>query len=232
MGPIQVITIDLDDTLWEIHPVIRRAEQALHDWIAREFPAVGDRYSREALMIFRQEILHEFPHKAHDYTYLRRKVLSRAGKSCGCPDDFVDRAMEIFDRERNAVDIFPEVIPTLEYLRDHYRLIAVTNGNARLDMIGIDHLFDDLISAREAGAAKPSPQIFQRAVEAGGASVAETLHVGDDPDMDVVGAQEIGMRAVWVNRNEGDWPQDLAPPDHEVRHVGELPAWLERWRDA
>ena len=50
--------------------------------------------------------------------------------------------------------------------------IAVTNGNANLEKIGIDDLFDGHINAAMAGAAKPHRPIFDAAVKAGGASAA------------------------------------------------------------
>ena len=101
-------------------------------------------------------------------------------------------------------------------------MIAVTNGNADLDRIGISDLFDDLVNAAMAGAAKPERPIFDVAVKAGGASAAETLHVGDHPLYDVHGAKQAGLRTAWVNRNGSDWPDEYELPDAEVAHVGEL----------
>ena len=118
--------------------------------------------------------------------------------------------------------MFPEVRPALTELGEHFSLVAVTNGNADVTKIGIDDLFDEVISATSTGAAKPSPQIFDAAVAAGGASSRQTLHVGDHPEIDVVGAREAGLKAVWVNRNGHDWPEHLEEPDGIVRHVGEL----------
>ena len=86
----------------------------------------------------------------------------------------------------------------------------------------IDDLFDAFVSARSAGAAKPAQPIFDAAVEAGGASAHETLHVGDHPEIDVDGARSAGLRAVWVNRNGTDWPGALARPDGIVRDLEEL----------
>jgi len=98
----------------------------------------------------------------------------------------------------------------------------VTNGNARLDRIGIDDLFDGFVSARSAGAAKPARRIFDAAVSAGGAEAHETLHVGDHPEVDVNGARAAGLRAVWLNRNGRDWPSELSQPDGVVRNLEEL----------
>ena len=98
----------------------------------------------------------------------------------------------------------------------------MTNGNANLEKIGIAELFDDFVSARTVGAAKPSPKIFSAAIDAGGASPDETLHVGDDPHVDVHGARGAGMRAVWINRNGHTWPASLDEPDGTISDLFEL----------
>ena len=89
-----------------------------------------------------------------------------------------------------------------------------------------DDLFDDFVSASLAGAAKPARQIFEVAVKAGGAAAHQTLHVGDHPELDVAGARDAGLKAVWVNRHGGEWPGGLPRPDGVVEHVGELRALL------
>jgi FMN phosphatase YigB (HAD superfamily) len=111
-------------------------------------------------------------------------------------------------------------------LKERFVVIAVTNGNANLAAIGIDHLFDEVVTAITAGAAKPAPQVFEMAVKLGGATAEETLHVGDHPRFDVDGARSAGLRTVWVNRNESVWPAEFDLPDIEVTHVGELPGLL------
>jgi len=148
--------------------------------------------------------------------------LSRMGVAAGYGDGFVDEAFAVFDKERNTLELFPEARPALESLASRYTLIAVTNGNARLDRIGIDDLFDGFVSACSAGAAKPARRIFDAAVSAGGAEAHETLHVGDHPEVDVDGARAAGLRTVWLNRNGRDWPSELSQPDGVVRNLEEL----------
>ncbi|MDH3373738.1 MAG: HAD family hydrolase, partial [Gammaproteobacteria bacterium] len=126
----------------------------------------------------------------------------------------------------NDVEVFPEVRPTLTELGRRYRVIAVTNGNADVNSIGISDLFHEVISASSAGAAKPNRRIFDIAVAAGGAGADQTLHVGDHPEVDVAGAREAGLRTVWVNRNGQNWPEHLQKPDGIVRDVSELLALL------
>ena len=226
MNNIRTITLDLDDTLWEIHPVIRRAEQRLYEWLGENFPRITEMYTPTDLREVRAQIVIEFADRAHDLTFLRHTVLGRIGIAAGYGTDFIDDAFIVFDAIRNDVDIFPEVIPALEALGEQFRLIAVTNGNANLESIGIRHLFDDVVTAAMAGAAKPAPAVFDLAVQVGGASKAETLHVGDHPLYDVDGARAAGLRTAWVNRTESLWPDEYAAPELEVAHIGELPQLL------
>lgn len=230
MNDIRAITIDLDDTLWEIHPVIHRAERRLRDWLDEFFPRMTAMFSPEGVRELRREVVNEHPDQCHDLTFVRRTVLARMGIAAGYSESLVDDAMQVFDDARNTVDIFPEVRPALQALRRDYVLIAVTNGNANLQKIGIGDLFHDFVSARTAGAAKPARQIFDVAVSAGGAAAHQTLHVGDHPEFDVQGAHAAGLKAVWVNRNGDEWPAALRRPHAVVNHVGQLAAILAAGR--
>ena len=219
---IRTITLDLDDTLWEIHPVIRRAEMRLYEWLGEHYPAITGMFAMEDMRVLRKEVLDRHPDKHHDLTFLRHTVLTEAATAAGCTGFRVDEAFAVFDEVRNDVDLFPEARPALAALGERYTLIAVTNGNANLEMIGIDGLFDAHINAAMAGAAKPARPIFDAAVRAGGASAGETLHVGDHPETDVHGARQAGLRTAWVNRNGDEWPDEYESPDIEVHNVGEL----------
>jgi putative hydrolase of the HAD superfamily len=225
---IRAITLDLDDTLWEIHPVIRRAERRMYAWLGENTPRITELYSPEDLRAVRSDIMHRFADQAHDLTFVRRAILEQVGSAAGYESDFVEGAFEVFDEVRNDVDIFPEVIPALKSLRGRYTLIALTNGNASLTRIGIDHLFDHFITAAHAGAAKPARRIFDVAVAVAGVSAAQTLHVGDHAEFDVDGARAAGLKTAWVNRNGAVWPDEYIGPDIEVSHIGQLADQLLR----
>lgn len=227
MKQIRAITIDLDDTLWDTVPVLKRAEQRLFEWLQTNYPRIAVDFPRERTMALRAEVVNEHPDMLHDLTFLRREVLARMGAAAGYGEDYVDAAFEVFDDARNDLEMFPEVRPALERLRERFVLVAVTNGNANLTKIGADDLFEDIVYAREVGAAKPAARIFEVAVDAGGASASETLHAGDHPEHDVHGARLAGLRTVWVNRMQREWPEHLSSPEHTVGHVGELAALFD-----
>jgi len=222
LQPIQAISLDLDDTLWDIAPVIRRAEEELWAWLGARYPRIGEQFTPESAYQLRQRIAGEQAHMAHDYRYLRKRTLARMAAAAGYAEALADDAFDVFDEARNRVELFPDVEPALERLAGRFRLIALTNGNACLERIGIDHYFDGVVSAAGVGAAKPDPAIFAAAVARVGVPARAILHVGDHPELDVAGAARAGLRTAWVNRRGGEWPDLLPPPDHTVSSMADL----------
>jgi len=138
---------------------------------------------------------------------------------------------EVFAAARNAVELYPDALPALERLRAVLPVASLTNGNADLERIGLHLHFAHRICARDVGAAKPDARIFLAAAEKLGIAPENILHVGDDPEMDVVGAREAGMRTAWINRAGHPWPGALGiAPDLNLRDLAALVAWLEAAR--
>jgi FMN phosphatase YigB (HAD superfamily) len=167
---VRAITFDLDDTLWPIEPVIRRAETLLREWLAENYPAIPQNFSSAELLEVRKQVIEEFSDRCHDLRFLRKTVLGRVALASGYNEDLVDPAFDVFDAARNTVEIFPDVLPALQLLANEFTLVAVTNGNANLQTIGIRHLFHDVVTAVDAGAAKPERPIFDEAVRRAGVS--------------------------------------------------------------
>jgi 2-haloalkanoic acid dehalogenase type II len=224
---IRAITLDLDDTLWAIEPVIVRAEKKLWQHLTEEYPRIANKFSAEDMHKIRLSVMEEFADYWHDFRFLRKKVLERIALTAGYDTDLVEPAFDVFDRARNDVDLFPDVLPHLENLAENFPLVALTNGNANLDTIGIGHLFHDVVAASDVGVAKPAKSIFDIAVARTGFSASEILHVGDHPETDIDGAREAGLRTAWMNRFETDWPEHLPQPDAIVLSVVELEQLLE-----
>lgn len=219
---IRAISLDLDDTLWEIGPVIRRAEAELWGWLEQNYPKIPARFTPDVSLALREQVVDEHPDMAHDFRFLRKTVLIRMAETVDYSSDFVAEAFAVFDAARNRVELFPDVKPVLQELSVHFKVIALTNGNANLETIGIRDLFHAVITAADVGAAKPQPVIFEKAVREAGVEPEEVLHVGDHPELDVVGASNAGLRTAWMNRNGEEWPENLPAPDATVSSVTEL----------
>lgn len=226
MPKIKTITLDLDDTLWPVRPVILRAEQRLLEWYRQHYPNIPALFDQQRTLDLRARIAQQHSQRAYDLSFLRREVISSMATEAGYADFDVEAAFAVFDAARNDVELFSDVKPALRALRERYTLIAVTNGNACLERIGIRDLFDHCLTARELQVAKPDKRIFAAAVAMGGASAAETLHIGDHPEMDVDGARAAGLVAVWLNREGLTWPETLRQPAKTVTNLHELDSLL------
>ncbi|MGY4829307.1 HAD family hydrolase [Sphaerotilaceae bacterium SBD11-9] len=195
------LTLDLDDTLWPIWPTIDRAEEVLHAWLAEHAPATAARFDRAALRTLRNEVAMENPDRLHDLSALRQESLRRALQHAGDDATLAAPAFEVFFAARQDVVLYDEVLAVLERLSQRFPLMALTNGNADLDRIGLARFFRGSVTARNLGVAKPDRRIFHHACEQLGCAPGQVLHIGDDYELDVVGAVNAGLQAVWLRRD-------------------------------
>ena len=209
---IKAIGLDLDDTLWPVAPTIQRAEAALQDWLARHAPgaarAMSDLPQRMAL---RKRVVALAPHIAHDMSALRRAVIAAALDEAGEAVDLAEPAFQVFFEHRNRVELYDDALAALEFLAARFPVVAVSNGNADVQRVGLGRHFHAAVGAHTAGVAKPDARIFAAAAQAAGVAPHEMLHVGDDTDMDVLGALDAGQQAVWLNRHGRNWPHARQP---------------------
>jgi putative hydrolase of the HAD superfamily len=222
MSATRVISLDLDDTLWPVAPVIAAAEAALHEWLLERYPRTMHGHSAGSMRALRAKIAAQFPEQSHDLTFLRRRALAAQFTGAGYAESACEEALEVFLAARNRVEFFDDVRPALERLRTRYRLFALSNGNADLHRCGLGAFFDGHVSAIAAGAAKPDARIFAALRDLAGVPADEILHVGDDPITDVVGARQAGMQTAWLNRDARSWPVALAPPARTISTLAEI----------
>ena len=222
MREVQAIIFDLDDTLWDVGPVILRAEHAMLQYLADRYPRVLDMHTVEFMRDVRARMALENPAMRHDFTWLRREALRVHAREAGYPETMVDEVFAVFYRARNEVVLYDDVLPALEQLRARFRLFAISNGNADLATIGLGRFFEHALAAREAGVLKPDPRIFELLLERAGLGASQVVHVGDDAVADVDGARRAGLTPVWLNRRGCDWPAATLPAPLTVRTLTEL----------
>ncbi len=227
LHPVRALSFDLDETLWSLDQVIERAEAGMAAFFREHYPLVAQRYDREAMLRLRKQVLTDDPDIVHNLGELRLRTLRLATDACGYGPEAAEQALAVFLEGRNRVNLFEETHPTLGSLRGRFPMVALTNGNADVATIGVGHYFRATISAAHVGAAKPSPRMFQAAADTLGLAPHQTAHVGDDPETDVLGAAQFGMRAVWLNRLGIPWPDHLPRVEYfEIRSIAELPELL------
>jgi len=228
---IHAISLDLDDTLWPVAPVLQRAEDHLHQWLAKHCSRVAENFPISTMRELRNKVFAENNHLAHDFSELRKITLRTAFAPYGLGEEWVQRAFEEFSRIRNQVEYYEDSLRALEQLSAKFPLVSISNGNADLDRIGISNFFRFSIYAREHGVAKPDPGIFHAACARLCIAPQHVLHVGDDLHFDVSGAKAAGFRSAWLNREKQDISfskeSKYTIPDLVISNLDELVDWLD-----
>jgi len=222
LSKIKAIGLDLDDTLWPIWPTITRAEAEMVGWLAQRAPGSSAVFADPALRLrLREQVVQSRPDLAHDMSALRQECIRVALQRSGEDTALARPAFEVFFEERLRVDLFADALPALAFMSARYPIVAVSNGNADVDRIGIGAHFTANVSAHLFGVGKPDARIFHAAARAVGVLAHEVLHVGDDPALDVLGGLNAGMQTVWVNRAGHTWQHD-DQPHASVVDLGQL----------
>jgi putative hydrolase of the HAD superfamily len=137
-------------------------------------------------------------------------------------DEFFEHVFNVF-ADAGSWKLFPEVQSVLgELRRRDLELGIVSNFDSRLFNVlrglGIADLFDTVTISSLARAAKPSPKIFEVALEQHAVEPAEAMHVGDSVRDDVEGATKAGLNAVLLARQGKQAPPGIPT----IRTLNEL----------
>jgi putative hydrolase of the HAD superfamily len=135
----------------------------------------------------------------------------------------------IYKSPRKGI-LFPGTIETLEKLKDRFQLHIITNGfeeiqHLKLAFAGLSQYFECLITSEQAGSKKPDAGIFHYALEKAGARAEESLMIGDDLEVDIIGARAIGMDTILFD------PFNLnttsPEPTHRVDYIPDILPFIE-----
>ena len=217
LARIRAITIDLDDTLWPVWPTIAQANDELLAWLQQNAPRTAAlARNPEAQKTARRAVLAAHPNELHDMSLLRRESIRHLLNAAGDDTMLAGPAFDVFYDARQRVQLYDDALPTLSWLKARYPVVALSNGNADVERVGLGRYFDASVNAELVGVAKPDVRIFEAAARAAGVAPHEVLHIGDDAQLDVVGAHGAGMQTAWLNRDQALWPTKLGMPPHLV----------------
>ena len=223
VGRIRAITLDLDDTLWPIWPTIKRAENTLQAWLDHHAPATAALgRDKDTLRAARNRMVELRPDLTHDMSALRRESIRMLLNQAGEDPALAEPAFEIFFAERHRVELFDDALPMLEFLASRFPVVAISNGNADVDRVGIGAHFRASLNAHGFGLPKPEIPIFHAAARAAGVAPGQVLHIGDDAHLDGVGALNAGMQFAWVNRESHGWTHAPLQPHITVNNLRAL----------
>jgi putative hydrolase of the HAD superfamily len=122
--------------------------------------------------------------------------------------------------------LFPHCVDLLEYLRDKGSpMHLITNGfektqHEKLKNSGIDVFFKEVITSEQAGIMKPHKEIFDYAMRVTGSPANQSVMIGDALEVDILGALEAGMDAIYVHAEVPAGSK--VKPTHVAPHLGVL----------
>ena len=215
MQKIKLITFDLDDTFWDIGPVIINAELSTRKWLEEKVGEV-DWGNVESFLALRKELVEKDPSLYWDLGKLRKEIfrVKLAPVTSGENElkELVEESFNYFLDKRHEIIFYDGVIEALRDLATRYDLGVLTNGNADINKLNIGEYFKFSVSSVDVKSNKPDKGHFQKALDLSGCDANEVLHIGDHQINDVVGALDSGMKAIWFNKDKVDWEQKLSKP--------------------
>jgi len=163
----------------------------------------------------------------------KKQVYPRLAERLGLAADAAGALLADYTAHYPSYATFrPEAKPAIDALAAMgMKLGIITNGEAtvqygKIDALGIREMMDVILVSSVEGISKPDPAIFQRAVQRLDLAEPACLFVGDNPKVDIVGAEAAGLAAAWLTAGT-PWPDDVPPPRHVLATLSDLVRLVE-----
>jgi putative hydrolase of the HAD superfamily len=235
---IKAVLFDMFDTLMLIehehafyNPSLRRAHEFLvQNGVNVSFDVFRDAYieARDALYAEADARLGE-PH----FNLRVANALHSLGYDYDVSSEMVSGATLAFCEEfMNYVRIDENAEEVLRKLHGKYKLGIVSNFaipecvSKLLEKHGLDVFFDAVVVSGAVNKRKPSPEIFQKALETLDVDAENTVFVGDTVDADIQGAKTVGMRTIFIERRAQKESERVCP-DQTIRSLSDLSMALD-----
>lgn len=201
------IFFDLDRTLWDFNSSARIAFTELfetHQLKARGIPGIDEFQKR--YNIHNEKLWTLYRKGKIDKEVLRGLRFRLTLDEFGIHDDQLAENIgdEYISISPLRVALFPHAKEVLEYAGNKYEVHMITNGfsevqEVKLKSSGLDVFFKTVITSEDAGVKKPDRRIFDYALHKSGAKAEDSLMVGDDYEVDILGAKNAGMDQVFFD---------------------------------
>lgn len=224
---------DLDHTLWDFEANSRNTLQHLYESLQLADRGIDDfdRFHRQYLE--HNERLWERYRKGfikQDELRVKRMWLSLLDFKIADEALAKTLSVQFIELLPTRNQLFPNTREVLQYLQQkNYTLHIITNGFEevqyhKMQAAQLTPFFDQVITSEKANALKPHRAIFDHALAVSGASVSESIMIGDSMDVDIKGAWEMGMDQIHMNHiDKNKYPiQGDTYPTHTIFELEEL----------
>ena len=136
-------------------------------------------------------------------------------------------ASKFIEERKKCPFVYDETFSVLEQLKGNYTLVLLTNGapslqNTKLELTPeLTPYFDEIIISGAFGKGKPDPSIFEYVMKRTDHPADQSLMVGDNLMTDILGSSRVGIRSVWINREDQPKHNEIHPT-YEINHLEKL----------
>ena len=221
---IKAISFDGDMTLWDFERVMRHSLSLALAELRRRVPAQSSSdLTIDKMIEIRNSVAGELKGKIVNLEEIRFYAFKRTVEFVGCADDTLAGDLNtLYLKHRfEDIELYPDVIPTLDSLRPGFPTGLLSNGNGYPERCGLPDRFSFVVFSQDVGVEKPDAGMFLAACKLAGCAPCELMHVGDSLESDVAGANGVGAVSVWLNRDAKQNGSGIVP-DHEIRSLTEL----------
>jgi putative hydrolase of the HAD superfamily len=115
-------------------------------------------------------------------------------------------------------------------LSKKYILAIISNAISEIpretiEKSDLNKYFTKIVISRDLGIRKPDPDIFNFTLSSIGVKPEESIHIGDSLYEDILGAKNVGMKTIWINKDNGGFS---VLPDYRIHSLEELPAIFKK----
>ncbi|PTQ95804.1 putative hydrolase of the HAD superfamily [Mucilaginibacter yixingensis] len=224
------IFFDLDHTIWDFD---RNAEETLQElYITHNLDDLGLQsadvfiatYTRNNHQLWADYHMGRITKQALRETRFRKTFLDLGVEPDLIPLVFEDEYVRICPTKTN---LFPHAHEVLQYLSKRYQLHIISNGfkeatGIKVANTGLTPYFQNIIISELVGINKPDKAIFEHALNLAGATISESIMIGDSLEADVYGAMGYGMDAIYFNPAELEKPADVPVQITSLRDLMEM----------
>jgi putative hydrolase of the HAD superfamily len=138
------------------------------------------------------------------YTEYQRMVVKEAGLKVD--EKIILRLLGMMQQAKMDLALFDDVLPALDSLKKRQLKLGLISNierdmTATLDKLGLSPRLDIVVTSQDAGFTKPHKEIFEFAIRQAGVLPTETVYVGDQYQVDVVGSSAAGMQGILLDRD-------------------------------
>ena len=208
---IRAVLFDLDDTLVDHHHAAQAALAGVYERFAVFHDVAPDAFAAEHQHVL-EHLHHDVAIGVRSAAEARieryRRLFAFAGADSRHAAVAAELHRRVYQANRRAV---AGALDLVVHLRQRLRIAVVTNNTVaeqeeKLATFGFAPHVDALVTSEAVGAAKPDPRIFRAALDRVCCEAHEVVMVGDAWHADVLGANAVGIRAVWLNRHGAAHP--------------------------